>query len=69
MADVLGKLIYDGPYMVNYFDLQSSNARGGWGLLSSSGARPSYDVYQLYSDSVPNWWPPHRRRSRVGHAR
>src|SRR5690606_4314186 len=47
-ADVLGKLIYDGAYMVNYFDLQSSNARGGWGLLSSSGARPSYYVYQLY---------------------
>lgn len=47
-ADVLGKLIYDGAYMVNYFDLQSPNARGSWGLLSSSGPRPSYYVYQLY---------------------
>lgn len=49
-ADVLGKLIYDGAYMVNYFDLQSSDARGGWGLLSKSGARPSYHVYQLYQE-------------------
>lgn len=47
-ADVLGKLIYDGAYMVNFFDLQSSDARGGWGLLSNGGARPSYYVYQLY---------------------
>lgn len=47
-ADVLGKLIYDGAYMVNYFDLQSSEGRGGWGLLASSSVRPSYYVYQLY---------------------
>ena len=49
-ADVLGKLIYDGAYIVNYFDLQSSSARGGWGLLDKSAARPTYFVYQLYQE-------------------
>lgn len=47
-ADVLGKLIVDGAYMVNYFDLQSPEGRGGWGLLGSLAPRPSYYVYQLY---------------------
>ena len=47
-ADVLGKLITDGAYMVNYFDLQSPEGRGGWGLLGSNAPRPSYYVYQLY---------------------
>lgn len=47
-ADVLGKLIADGAYMVNYFDLQSPEGRGGWGLFGSSAPRPSYYVYQLY---------------------
>lgn len=47
-ADVLGKLIADGAYMVNYFDLHSSDGRGGFGLFSNSGMRPSYYVYQLY---------------------
>ncbi len=47
-ADVLGKLIVDGAYMVNFFDLHSSDARGGWGLFSNSGVRPTYWVYRLY---------------------
>lgn len=47
-ADVLGKLISDGAYMVNYFDLQSTDGRGGWGLLAANAPRPSYYVYQLY---------------------
>jgi hypothetical protein len=47
-ADVLGKLIYDGAYLVNYFDLQSTDGRGGWGLLAANAPRPSYYVYQLY---------------------
>jgi len=47
-ADVLGKLITDGAYMVNYFDLQSPEGRGGWGLLGSNAPRPTYYVYQLY---------------------
>lgn len=47
-ADVLGKLIYDGAYLVNYFDLQSTDGRGGWGLLAATAPRPTYYVYQLY---------------------
>ncbi len=47
-ADVLGKLIVDGAYMVNYFDLHSADGRGGFGLFSNTGMRPSYYVYQLY---------------------
>lgn len=47
-ADVLGKLIADGADIVLFFDLQSSDGRGGWGLLSERNPRPSYYVYQLY---------------------
>ncbi len=48
-ADVLGKLIYDGAYMVGFFDLQSSDARGSWGLFSNSAPRPTYYTYLLYA--------------------
>lgn len=48
-ADVLGKLIVDGAYMVGFFDLQSSDARGSWGLLSNNEPRPTYYTYVLYS--------------------
>ena len=47
-ADVLGKLISDGAYMINFFDLQSTDGRGGWGLLAANAPRPTYYVYQLY---------------------
>lgn len=47
-ADVLGKLINDGAWMVSYFDLHSSDGRGSWGMLSNTAPRPSYYVYQLY---------------------
>ncbi len=47
-ADVLGKLIYDGVSIVNYFDLQTNPQRGGLGLLGQNEVRPSYYVYQLY---------------------
>ncbi len=47
-ADVLGKLISDGAYLVGYFDLQSSDARGSWGLFSNNAPRPSYYTYLLY---------------------
>jgi hypothetical protein len=49
-ADVLGKLISDGAYLVAYFDLHSSDARGGWGMFSNTGPRPSYFVYALYRE-------------------
>lgn len=48
-ADVLGKLIYDGAYMVGFFDLQSSDGRGSWGLFSNSAPRPTYYTYLLYA--------------------
>ena len=47
-ADVLGKLIQDGVYIVDYFDLQSNPGRGGMVLLGQMEVRPSYYVYQLY---------------------
>jgi hypothetical protein len=49
-ADVLGKLIVDGAHVVAYFDLHSSDARGGWGLFSNTGVRPAYHVYTLYRE-------------------
>lgn len=47
-ADVLGRLINDQPYSVLYFDFQSFDARGGWGLLNRYNVRPTYYTYQLY---------------------
>lgn len=47
-ADVLGRLIRDGAFIVNYFDFQSNPGRGGWGLLGSYEVRPTYYTYQLY---------------------
>lgn len=47
-ADVLGRLIRDDALMVAYFNYQSSDQLGGWGLLSRFSVRPSYYVYQLY---------------------
>ncbi|MEM6429368.1 MAG: hypothetical protein AAF708_09030 [Deinococcota bacterium] len=47
-ADALGKLITDGAHIVGFFDLQSSDSRGGWGMMATYHLRPSYYVYQLY---------------------
>ncbi|MFZ4816643.1 MAG: hypothetical protein ACOYL5_19060 [Phototrophicaceae bacterium] len=47
-ADVLGRLIRDDPLMVGYFNYQSSDQLGGWGLLARYTVRPTYYVYQLY---------------------
>jgi hypothetical protein len=47
-ADVLGRLIRDGAFIVAYFDFQSNPSRGGWGLLGSYEVRPTYYTYQLY---------------------
>ncbi len=48
-ADVLGRLIREGVFIVAYFDLYSpSGGRGGWGLLDRYNPRPTYYVYQLY---------------------
>lgn len=47
-ADVLGRLIQHDPFIVGYFDLQSSGKRGGWGLMAVYEVRPTYYVYQIY---------------------
>lgn len=47
-ADVLGRLIKNQAFIVNYFDLQSKESRGGSGLLATYTVRPTYYVYQLY---------------------
>jgi hypothetical protein len=47
-ADVLGRLIQDDPFAVGYFQLQSSDGLGGWGLLEQYTVRPTYYVYQVY---------------------
>lgn len=47
-ADVLGRLIQHDPFIVGYFDLQSNNRRGGWGLMATYEVRPTYYVYQIY---------------------
>lgn len=47
-ADVLGRLIVQEPFAVNYFDFQSGTGRGGWGLLANYEVRPTYYTYQLY---------------------
>jgi len=47
-ADSLGRLLYDEPYAVAFFDFQSADSRGGTGLLERYEVRPTYFVYQLY---------------------
>lgn len=47
-ADSLGRLLQDNPFIVGYFELQTLQARGGWGLLAKDTVRPTYYVYQLY---------------------
>lgn len=48
IGDVLGRLIEQQVSIVAYFDLQSSDNRGGFGLFSRYAARPSYYTYQMY---------------------
>lgn len=47
-TNALGKMIDDQAFMVAYFDIQSNDSRGGWGMLNKYDPRPSYFVYQLY---------------------
>lgn len=47
-ADSFGRLLYDEPYAVAFFDFQSADSRGGTGLLQRYEVRPTYYVYQLY---------------------
>jgi hypothetical protein len=47
-ADVLGRLSQHEPLMVNYYNMQSSDSLGGWGLFATYDVRPVYYVYQIY---------------------
>ncbi len=47
-ADVLGRLINEQPAIVAYYELQTQDARGGWGILARFEVRPTYYTYQLY---------------------
>ncbi|MCS6909847.1 MAG: hypothetical protein NZM11_04660 [Anaerolineales bacterium] len=47
-ADVLGRLIRQGVFIVAHFNLQTNPGRGGWGLLARTEVRPTYYVYRLY---------------------
>ena len=49
LTDVLGRLIRQDVVIVNHFVLSTSGNMGPWGLVSRSGPRPSYYVYQMYS--------------------
>jgi hypothetical protein len=48
LADVLGRLIRSGVFMVNQWMLTSKAGYGGWGLVGQSEVYPSYYVYQMY---------------------
>jgi hypothetical protein len=49
-ADVLGRSIDENVFMVNQFLwTQATGQSGGWGLITISGVRPTYYVYQMYS--------------------
>ncbi len=48
-GDVLGRVIDENIFMVNQFLLTNSSGQsGGWGLITISGVRPTYYVYQMY---------------------
>ena len=48
-ADVLGRVIDENIFMVNQFLLTNSSGQsGGLGLITISGVRPTYYVYQMY---------------------
>ncbi len=47
-ADALGRMLRHEPFIVAYFDLQSSDGRGTWGLMATYNVRPTYYVYQFY---------------------
>ncbi len=49
-ADVLGRMINENVFMVNQFLLTNASGQSdGWGLITISGVRPTYYVYQMYS--------------------
>ncbi len=49
LAETLGQLLRQDVFMVNHWMLTSQGGQGGWGLIGRGEVRPSYYVYQLYS--------------------
>lgn len=49
LADMLGRLMRQGVFMVNHWMLSSQGGQGGWGLIGRGELRPSYYVYRLYN--------------------
>ncbi|MEJ5224478.1 MAG: hypothetical protein WHV44_08485 [Anaerolineales bacterium] len=50
LADVFGQMVAQDVLMFNHWLLSTSGSnQGGWGMISRSGVRPSYYVYQLYA--------------------
>ena len=49
LAEMLGQLMRQDVFMVNHWLLTSHGGSGGWGLIGRGELRPSYYVYQLYS--------------------
>ena len=49
LAEMLGQLMRQDVFMVNHWLLTSHGGYGGWGLIGRGELRPSYYVYQLYS--------------------
>jgi hypothetical protein len=48
LADVLGRLIRNGVFMVNQWILTSKGGYGGWGLVGQAEVYPTYYTYQMY---------------------
>ncbi len=49
-ADVLGRMIDEDVFIVNYFMLTSTSGSGGFGLIGPFEIRPTYYVYQMYKN-------------------
>lgn len=50
LADVFGQMVAQDVLIFNHWLLSTSGSnQGGWGMISRSGVRPSYYVYQLYA--------------------
>lgn len=50
LADVFGQMVTQDVLIFNHWMLSTSGSnQGGWGMISRSGVRPSYYVYQLYA--------------------
>ena len=49
LADVFGRMMKNGVFMVNHWLLTSSGGQGGWGLIGRGELRPSYSTYQMFT--------------------